>query len=165
MIAHQLHTVLMCPACRMLQSCCANSCKRCMLKYGSNRRATAVLSTHRHGVPLRAARQQRRRSWLCGKLRPRSRRFQVTSGAVVDWRGQTSKTRPISEFSSAHTLADGPTRARKVSIAISRSVQPHRRIARRVAGLVGRSSHRDLHRRAQTSSKRVPHKASLRIRL
>ena len=95
----------MCPACRMLLSCCANSRKRCMLKYGNNRPDTALLSTRRHDVPSCAARWRRRRSWLHKRLRRRVRRPRAASTVAVDRRGRTSKTRPKSELCSAHMLA------------------------------------------------------------
>ena len=99
----------MCPACRMLLSCCANSRKRCMLKYGNNHRATALLSTRRHGVLLCAARWWRRRSWLRARMRRRVRRYRAASGVVADRRGYTSKIRPKSEFMSARQALSPPS--------------------------------------------------------
>ena len=87
-----------------------------MLKYGNNRRATTPLSTRRHGVPACAARQWRRRSQRHARFRRRVRRYRAASATAVDRRGHTSKTRPKSEFYSAHMLEDGPSRARKVLI-------------------------------------------------
>ena len=42
----------------------------------------------------------------------RVRRFRASSGAVGDWRGQTSESRPKSELSCAHTLPSPSSPAR-----------------------------------------------------